>query len=113
MEREPCVYLLARASHSTLYTGVTSNLLQRIHQHRTEAVKGFTSQYGIKRLVWFEMHESMESAILCEKRIKRWPRQWKYDLIAEKNPTWRDLAEDFGFDRLPLRSQADPGSRPG
>ena len=114
MEREACVYLLARASHSTLYTGVTSNLLQRVNQHRTEAAGGFTSRYGIKRLVWFEPHDTMESAIIREKRIKRWPRQWKYDLIAGMNPTWRDLAEDFGFERLPLvHSQADPGSRPG
>lgn len=66
-------------------------------------MKGFTQRYGIKRLVWFEMHESMEAAILREKRIKRWPRAWKYDLIHEANPPWRDLAEDFGFDPQQLR----------
>ncbi|HEX6073586.1 MAG TPA: GIY-YIG nuclease family protein [Sphingomicrobium sp.] len=99
----PCVYLLARASHSTLYTGVTSDLMKRIWEHREGVVRGFTRRYGIKRLVWFEPHETMESAILREKRIKRWPRSWKYDLIHEKNPTWRDLAEDFGFDPLPLK----------
>jgi putative endonuclease len=103
MERNPCVYILARASHSTLYTGVTSDLLGRIWQHRQEVMKGFTQRYGIKRLVWFEMHESMEAAILREKRIKRWPRAWKYDLIHEANPPWRDLAEDFGFDPQQLR----------
>ncbi len=112
MDRQPCVYILARASHSTLYTGVTSNLLGRIHHHREEMVRGFTSQYGIKRLVWFEPHETMESAILREKRIKRWSRTWKYDLIHKENPTWRDLAEDFGFDPLP-QGKAGPGSRPG
>ena len=100
---QPCVYILARASHSTLYTGVTSNLLGRIHQHRQGIIRGFTHRYGIKRLVWFEGHETMESAILREKRIKRWSRAWKYDLIHKDNPTWRDLAEDFGFPSLPLK----------
>ncbi len=107
---QPCVYILARASHSTLYTGVTSNLLGRVWQHREEVVRGFTQRYGIKRLVWFEVHETMESAILREKRIKRWPRAWKYDLINAANPTWRDLAEDFGFDRLPIAGQAGGSS---
>jgi putative endonuclease len=103
MERQPCVYILARASHSTLYTGVTSDLLGRIHHHRAGNVRGFTQRYGIKRLVWFETHETMEQAIIREKRIKRWPRAWKYDLIHSINSTWRDLAEDFGFDPLPLK----------
>ena len=103
MERQPCVYLLARASHSTLYTGVTSNLSARIWQHRKVVVEGFTQRYGIKCLVWFEAHETMESAILREKRIKRWPRAWKYELINAQNPTWRDLAVDFGFEPLELR----------
>jgi len=95
--------MLARASHSTLYTGVTSNLPARIWQHREGAVRGFTQQYQIKRLVWFEIHDEMETAILREKRIKRWSRAWKYDLIHSINPAWRDLAEDFGFDPLPLK----------
>ena len=103
MERQPCVYLLARASHSTLYTGVTSDLLARIHQHREGLADGFTKRYGIKRVVWFEAHGTMEQAILREKRIKRWPRAWKYELIHGVNPTWRDLAEDFGFDPLALK----------
>jgi putative endonuclease len=107
---QPCVYILARASHSTLYTGVTSNLLGRVWQHREDVVRGFTQRYGIKRLVWFEVHETMESAILREKRIKRWPRAWKYDLINAGNPTWRDLAEDFGFDQLPVAGQAGGSS---
>jgi len=103
MEKLPCVYILAKASHSTLYTGVTSDLPGRVWQHREGIVRGFTRRYGIKRLVWFERHETMDSAILREKRIKRWPRAWKYDLIHELNPTWRDLAEDFGFPPLPLK----------
>ena len=102
MERAPCVYLLARASHSTLYAGVTSDLIQRIAQHRSGSLGGFTAKWDIKRLVWFEIHQDMNSAIRREKSIKRWTRQWKYELIAKDNPTWRDLAEDFGFERLPL-----------
>jgi putative endonuclease len=103
VERQPCVYILARASHSTLYTGVTSDLLGRIYEHREGLAAGFTKRYGIKRLVWFEVHDTMEQAIVREKRIKRWPRAWKYDRIHAINPTWRDLAEDFGFTPLPLR----------
>ncbi|WP_082639913.1 MULTISPECIES: GIY-YIG nuclease family protein [unclassified Sphingopyxis] len=114
MERHPCVYILARSSHGTLYTGVTSNLVQRIHQHREGTFEGYTKDYGIKRLVWFERHDTMDSAILREKRIKRWLRSWKYELIIATNPTWRDLAEDLGFDPLPLgRRKAGPGSSPG
>jgi putative endonuclease len=92
-----------RASHSTLYTGVTSNLPGRIYQHREGLAEGFTKRYGIKRLVWFEPHETMEQTILREKRIKRWPRAWKYDLIHQANPTWRDLAEDLGFPPMQLK----------
>ena len=110
---QPCVYILARASHSTLYTGVTSNLAGRVWQHREGVARGFTQRYAIKRLVWFEVHDTMEQAIVREKRIKRWPRAWKYELIHSVNPTWRDLAEDFGFDPLPVKLKADPGSSPG
>lgn len=100
MERIPCVYLLASGFHGTLYTGVSSNLVGRVWQHREEVTKGFTARYGIKRLVWFEIHEDMASAIRREKSIKRWQRQWKMELIEAENPTWRDLAEDFGFESL-------------
>ena len=100
MDRTPCVYILASGFHGTLYTGVSSHLLGRVWQHREEVTKGFTSRYGVKRLVWFEVHETMESAIRREKSIKRWQRQWKIDLIERNIPTWRDLAEDFGFESL-------------
>jgi len=114
MDREPCVYLLARASHSTFYTGVTSNLLQRIAQHRTGAIRGFTDRWGIRRLVWFELHHDMESAIRRKKAVKRWLREWKYALVAESNPTWRDLAEDLGFEPLPLgKGRQLPGQARG
>ncbi|MBV9529159.1 GIY-YIG nuclease family protein, partial [Sphingomonas sp.] len=76
---------------------VTSNLTARIHQHRTGAVPGFTSDYGVKRLVWFEQHGAMDSAITREKRIKKWNRAWKLNLIEASNPDWKDLAEEFGF----------------
>ncbi|HXG80195.1 MAG TPA: GIY-YIG nuclease family protein [Sphingomicrobium sp.] len=112
MERIPCVYLLASGFHGTLYTGVTSNLPGRTWQHREEVTGGFTKRYGVKRLVWFEVHETMDGAIRREKQIKRWHRQWKIELIEAENPTWRDLAEDFGFESL-IRKKVDPGSSPG
>ena len=96
----PVVYLLASRRNGTLYVGVTSNLLARIYQHRSGAVRGFTREYGVKLLVWFEQHPTMESAILREKRLKKWNRDWKLALIEAGNPDWRDLAEDFGFEAL-------------
>src|SRR5213082_3648059 len=90
----PAVYLLASQRNGTLYTGVTSNLFARIHQHREAQVRGFTRNYGVRLLVWFEQHPTMESAITREKRIKKWNRAWKLDLIETGNPDWRDLAED-------------------
>jgi putative endonuclease len=97
---QPCVYLLASQRNGTLYTGVTSNLIARIHLHRTGAVRGFASKYGVKLLVWFEPHPTMDSAINREKGIKKWNRAWKLELIEAGNPDWRDLAEDFGFEPL-------------
>jgi putative endonuclease len=102
MERTPCVYLLAKAYHSTLYTGATSNLIGRIIQHREGAFDGFTKRYGIHRLVWFDVGETMEAVIRREKQIKRWPREYKYNLIEEANPTWDDLAESLGLPPLKL-----------
>ena len=112
MERLPCVYLLATSFHGTLYTGVSSNLVQRIAQHREGATEGHTARYGIKRLVWFEVHERMETAIRREKSIKRWLREWKIALVEKDNPMWRDIAEDWGFESL-IKRKMDPGSRPG
>jgi putative endonuclease len=97
---QPTVYLLASRRNGTLYVGVTSNLVARIHQHRAGDVRGFTREYGVKLLVWFEQHATMESAILREKRIKKWNRRWKLELIEAGNAEWRDLAEDFGFPPL-------------
>ena len=103
MEREflPMVYLLASRRNGTVYTGATSNLLQRIAQHRAGTLPGFTRKYGVKLLVWFEPHATMESAIVREKRIKKWEREWKLQLIEATNPEWRDLAKEFEFPALP------------
>ena len=98
---QPTVYLLASRKYGTLYAGVTSNLMQRLYQHREEMMRGFTSLPSIKTLVWFEQHGTMETAILREKRIKKWNRQWKINLIEADNPDWRDMAVDLGFPMLP------------
>ena len=91
----PCVYILASKRNGTLYLGVTSNLVQRIWQHKNDYVEGFTKRYGVHTLVWFEPHESMESAIAREKAIKEWKRVWKVELIEKGNPPWRDLYDEI------------------
>lgn len=88
---QPCVYILSNQRNGTLYTGVTSNLVQRVWQHKNDLVDGFTKKYQAHMLVWYEQHESMESAILREKQIKEWKRQWKLELIEKLNPYWNDL----------------------
>ena len=93
----PTVYLLASRRNGTLYVGVTSNLVQRVWQHRESLVPGFNKEHGVKLLVWFEQHGTMESAIQREKRIKKWNRAWKLALLEKDNPEWRDLAVDLGF----------------
>ena len=95
MERQPCVYILASKRNGTLYTGVTTNLLKRIWEHKNNVVEGFTSQYNIHFLVWYELHETMESAIQREKNIKNWKRNWKIIMIEKTNPEWRDLYADL------------------
>jgi len=94
-ERRPCVYILASRRHGTLYAGVTSDLPARVWQHRNDLVAGFTRAHGVHRLVWYEMHETMASAILREKAIKQWKRAWKIELVERMNRTWRDLYEDI------------------
>ncbi|OGT05931.1 MAG: endonuclease [Gammaproteobacteria bacterium GWF2_41_13] len=85
------VYMLANKRNGTLYVGVTSNLVQRIWQHRGSFVEGFTEKYDVKKLVYYEKHDNAESAIRREKRLKEWKRKWKLDLIEKMNPNWDDL----------------------
>jgi putative endonuclease len=89
--KHPAVYILATRKNGTIYTGVTSNLIQRIAQHRDGIIGGFTAQYDVKTLVWYEPHETMESAILREKQIKAKSRAGKVKLIMASNPEWQDL----------------------
>jgi putative endonuclease len=93
--KRPCVYLLASRRNGTLYTGVTSDLIARVWQHKNHAVEGFTRRYVVGRLVWFEAHETMVSAIEREKQLKKWRRAWKLELIEQANPEWRDLYDDL------------------
>lgn len=87
------VYILASRRNGTLYIGVTNDLSRRIHEHRVGAVPGFTKRYGVKQLVYFEPHDSIEAAILREKQLKVWKRDWKLAAIEKANPEWRDLFE--------------------
>jgi len=91
MPGTPTVYILANKPRGTLYTGVTSQLVRRIWQHREGCADGFTKQYGVKQLVWYEQHRDMINAITREKTIKRWPRKRKFDVIEKLNPGWEDL----------------------
>ncbi len=90
MNKQPAVYILASKRNGTLYIGVTSDLVKRIWEHKNKMVKGFTERYDVHQLVWYEMHESMESAIQREKRLKEWKRAWKMELIEKTNPDWQD-----------------------
>jgi putative endonuclease len=94
-DRHPCVYILASRRNGTLYIGVTSELSRRVSQHRLDVVGGFTRDYGVHRLVFAEFHETMADAILREKRIKKWRRVWKLELIEQHNPQWRDLYDEL------------------
>jgi putative endonuclease len=89
--RQPCVYILASGPKGTLYVGVTSDLVKRVWQHREGVVKGFSMGYGVHRLVWYEQHATMASAITREKAIKAWRRVWKIKLIESVTPNWEDL----------------------
>ena len=89
--KQPAVYILASQRNGTLYIGVTSDLIQRVWQHKEGLVEGFTKTYGVKMLVWYEQHETMESAISKEKAMKKWLREWKLKAIEQSNPEWNDL----------------------
>ncbi|WP_411036851.1 GIY-YIG nuclease family protein [Shinella sp. BYT-45] len=89
------VYILTNQKNGTLYIGVTSDLERRVHEHREKRAPGFTAHYNCTRLVWYEEHDSIGTAIQREKSLKRWYRQWKVELIEAMNPQWRDLYPEF------------------
>ena len=93
--KQPCVYILASQRNGTLYIGVTADIVRRTWEHRTGLVDGFTREYGVHRLVYAEFHETMPDAIAREKRLKKWRRAWKLELIEKDNPSWRDLYDEF------------------
>ena len=89
------VYILSSGKRGTLYIGVTNDLARRVHEHKSDAAPGFTQKYGVKYLVWYEVHQSIEGAIQFEKSLKRWYRDWEIDLIEGENPEWQDLYQDL------------------
>jgi len=93
--KQPAVYILASKRNGTLYIAVTSDLVKRVWQHKNGVVEGFTKKYQVHLLVYFELYEDMEEAILREKRRKKWNRQWKLRLIEEANPEWKDRYDEI------------------
>jgi putative endonuclease len=91
MVRQPAVYILASKPNGTLYIGVTSDLPKRVWEHKNDLVDGFTRRDGVHRLVYYELHEDMLSAITREKQLKKSNRAWKLELIESQNPNWNDL----------------------
>ena len=93
--KQPAVYILASQRNGTLYIGVTSDLIKRIWEHRSDLVEGFTKKYRVHQLVYFEQHQDMLAAITREKQLKKWNRAWKLALIEKSNPEWHDLWGDI------------------
>ena len=96
-QKHPCVYILASRRNGTRYIGVTADLARRVWHHRSNAVAGFVRDYSVYRLVFAEFHETIADAILREKRIKKWRRAWKLELIERHNPQWRDLYHELAI----------------
>ncbi len=92
MKKKYFVYILASDRNGTLYTGITNDLHSRIEEHKSKKVKGFTEKYNVTRLVYYEVFNDIEEALIREKRLKRWNRAWKISLIEENNPYWRELS---------------------
>ncbi len=105
MAKQGFVYILASQRHGTTYIGVTSNLMARLHQHREKLIAGFTADHDVTRLVYYEVFDDMPNAILREKRLKKWNRDWKIRLIEAQNPEWVDLAVGLGFEPLGAKSK--------
>lgn len=102
------VYIMASRKHGTLYIGVTSDLPNRVAQHRAGEIEGFTKRYGVKRLVWFEVHDNIVDAIQREKSLKKYRREWKINLIERDNPDWDDLFPQFSVVEGPLAHLQPP-----
>ena len=96
-QQQPAVYIMTSQRNGTLYTGVTSNLVKRIWEHKNNLAQGFTQKYNVHILVYYELHEEMYAAITREKQIKKWNRAWKLRLIEEKNPSWKDLYDEINL----------------
>ena len=109
-EKLPAVYIVASRYRGTLYTGMTSALWQRVCDHKNKRFEGFTRDYGIKNLVWYEHHHGMEDAIRREKQIKKWNRAWKFRPIEEMNPDWVDLHDNI--DPIATLVEKEAGSPP-
>ncbi len=102
--KQYCVYILASKRNGTLYTGISSELIKRTWVHKNDVIDGFTKKYGVHILVHYEIYDDPENAIKREKRIKKWNREWKLNLIEANNPDWKDLYEDvLGLDSPPAR----------
>ena len=95
MDKQFYVYILASKRNGTLYTGMSSNLTQRVWQHKNNSVEGFTDKYNVKKLVYYEVYENAESAITRGRQIKKWRRKWKLRLIEEQNPNWEELCNSI------------------
>ena len=93
VNKQPAVYILASKRNGTLYVGVTSALAKRVWQHKNNLVEGFSKRFNVHQLVWYELHDTIENAVIREKRLKEWKRQWKLELIEKMNPNWQDLYE--------------------
>ncbi|MFH1245589.1 MAG: GIY-YIG nuclease family protein [Candidatus Omnitrophota bacterium] len=94
-QKQYYVYMLASRRNGTLYTGVTNDLIRRVYEHKNDLIEGFSKKYGVHRLVHYELFENIEDAIQREKRIKKWQRTWKLELIEKENPDWNDLYDNL------------------
>ena len=114
MSKQPAVYILASDRNGTLYTGVTSNLVGRTWQHREHIIDGFTKRHDVTNLVWYELHPTMEGAIIREKQIKKWNRAWKLRLIQSENPRWMDLWSSISGESVAMdpRLRGDDEQKP-
>ena len=94
-DKQPCVYIMTSKRNATLYIGVTSNLVQRVYQHKHNLVEGFSKKYNVHILVYYELHQEMLPVIQREKQMKKWKRQWKIELIEKQNSAWKDLYDEI------------------